>query len=179
MLSARQNIAAEKLGFKALFIHRNWSTWTTEGALIRFFGDESPWNASGLGSNDPGHNREDTAEDDTFNSLYPINPDYVCDWIRPGKYVAWNLLEAFKRDLPYLLRFHRVTRRFKSKADQLAEQELKQTYVVVPEENMTARRLLKGIAEQLPSGWQATQFPGRLILYKEQTDYRHGQRIWP
>jgi len=89
MLAARQNIDTEKLGFKALFIHKNWTTWTTEAALIRFFGEESPWNASGLGSNDPGHNREDTAEEDTFNSLYPIDPNYVCDWISSGEYVLY------------------------------------------------------------------------------------------
>jgi hypothetical protein len=44
---------------------------------------------------------------------------------------------------------------------------------------MSARELLREIARQLPTGWQATQFPGRLILYKEQTEYRHGKRIWP
>lgn len=179
MLAARQNIDTEKLGFKALFIHKNWTTWTTEAALIRFFGEESPWNASGLGSNDPGHNREDTAEEDTFNSLYPIDPNYVCEWISTGKYLAWELLEAFKKELPYLLRFHKVTKKFKSKADQQAVQELKATKVDVPANNMSAKGLLIEIAKQLPEGWQATQFPGRLILYKEQATYRHGQRIWP
>lgn len=179
MLAARQNIDTDKLGFKALFIHKNWTTWTTEAALIRFFGEESPWNASGLGSNDPGHNREDTAEEQTFNSLYPIDPNYVCDWISPGTYLAWELLEAFKKDLPYLLRFHKVTKKFKSKADHQAVQELKDTQVNVPSKNMSAKGLLVEIAKQLPDGWQATQFPGRLILYKEQTNYRHGQRIWP
>jgi hypothetical protein len=44
---------------------------------------------------------------------------------------------------------------------------------------MSAKDLLVEIAKQLPDGWQATQFPGRLILYKEQADYRHGRRIWP
>ena len=179
MLSARQNIDIDKLGFKALFIHRNWTTWTTESALIRFFGEESPWNASGMGSNDPGHNREDTAEEDTFNSIYPVDPDYVCDWIEPGEVRAWHLLNAFKRRLPYLLRFQRVTRRFGSDVDHEAEQELKETEISVPHSDMSARTLLREIAKQLSSGWQATQFPGRLILYKEQTEYRHGQRIWP
>lgn len=179
MLSARQNIDIEKLGFKALYIHRNWTTWTTEAALIRFFSEESPWNASGMGSNDPGHNREDTAEEDTFNSMYPIDSGYVCSWIEPRDYVAWDLLEAIKRGLPYLLRFHRVTRKFRSAIDERAEHELKQTTIAVPRPNMTANDLLIEVARQLPAGWQATQFPGRLILYKEQTDYRHGQRIWP
>jgi predicted Rdx family selenoprotein len=179
MLAARQNIDIEKLGFKAMLIHKNWTTWTTEAALIRFFGEEAPWNASGLGSNDPGHNREDTAEEATFNSRYPIDPCYVCDWIPSGEHVAWDLLEAFKKDLPYLLRFHKVTRKFKSQADHQAVKELKETRVSVPSENMSAKDLLVTIAKQLPVGWQATQFPGRLILYKERAVYRHGHRIWP
>lgn len=179
MLTARQNIETDQLGFKALFIHRNWTTWTTEAALIRFFGEESPWNASGMGSNDPGHNREDTAEDDTFNSQYPIDPDYKCDWIEPAELSAWDLLHVFKKTLPYLLRFQRVTKRFHSDADRDAENELKHTRISVPSAGMSAKDLLREIAMQLPDGWQATQFPGRLILYKESTPYRHGQRIWP
>ncbi len=140
MLSARQNIDISKLGFKAIFIHRNWTTWTTEAALIRFFGQESPWNASGMGSNDPGHNREDTAEEDTFNSMYPINPDYACDWIEPGDFRAWELLDALKKGLPYLLRFHRVTRKFKSAVDHEAEQALKETHIAVPRSTRWPRK---------------------------------------
>lgn len=179
VLSGRQNIEIERLGFKGLYIHRNWSTLTTEAALIRHFRESSPWNTSGMGSNDPGHNREDSAEDDTFNSLYPINPDFVCDWIQPGEYTAWKLLADLKKGLPYLLRYHRVTRRFRSQADRDAEEELKKTKVIVLDANVSARNLLLEIASQLPDGWQATQFSGRLILYKEQTKYRHGHTFWP
>ena len=179
ILAARQNIDISALGFKAMYIHRNWTTWTTEAALIRFSGEQSPWNTSGWGSNDPGHNREDTAEEDTFNSQYPIDPGYKCDWIDPGEYLAWHILNALKKGLPYLLRFHRVTRKFREPEDHFAERELKETRVVVGRAAMSARELLRDIARQLPVGWQATQFPGRLILYRERTEYRHGHRIWP
>jgi hypothetical protein len=111
--------------------------------------------------------------------MYPIDPDYVCDWIEPGEFCAWDLLRELKKELPYLLRFHRVTGKFKNAADHEAEQELRDGKIVVPRGNMSASALLREIAKQLSSGWQATQFPGRLILYKEKTAYRHGQRIWP
>jgi hypothetical protein len=178
MLAARKNIDIEKIGFKALYIHRNWTTWTTETALIRFFGEESPWNLSGMGSNDPGHNREDTAEEDTFNRRYPIDPNISCDWVQAGEYVAWDLLSMIKRDLPYLLRFHKVTRKFNRTIDREAEAELKSTIVIVPKSGMPAGSLLVEIAKQLSNGWQATAFPGRLILYKESVNYQHGDVIW-
>jgi len=179
VLSARQNIEIEKMGFKALYIHRNWTTWTTETALIRFSGEESPLNASGMGSNDPGHAREDTAEEDTFNSRYPIDPNFPCDWIQAGEYVAWDLLNAIKRDLPYLLRYHRITKKFKGPIEREAESELKSTKIKVPASGMPAAKLLIEIARQLSDGWQATAFPGRLILYKEKVRYNHGTVIWP
>ena len=99
--------------------------------------------------------------------------------IEPGHYAAWDVLSSFKKRLPYLLRFQRVTRKFKSVADHEAERELRQTTLTVPREDMTATELLLEIAKRLPAGWQATEFPGRLILYKEQTEHRRGRRIWP
>jgi hypothetical protein len=29
------------------------------------------------------------------------------------------------------------------------------------------------------ANWQATRFPGHVILYKEQRTYKHGIKIWP
>ena len=132
-----------------------------------------------MSSRDPGREQEDTTEEDTFNSLYPIDPDYMCNWIEPGDYVAWELLAKFKKGLPYLLRYHRITSESNEQSDLDAEQELKSTKISVPALRLTARSLLREIAKQLPRGWQATQFPGRLILYKEQKQYRRGLRIWP
>jgi hypothetical protein len=179
-LSARQNIDVTKLGFKALYIHRNWTTWTTEEAMIRHFSGTPLWNTSGFGSNDPGHNREDTAEEDTFNNQYPINPNIICDWIGPQTSSAWDVLSELKnsRKLPYLFRFHRVTRRFHRDIDREAERQLKETRITIPLAGMMVRELLIEIAKQLGAGWQATQFKGRLILYKEHVDYNHGTVLW-
>jgi hypothetical protein len=54
----------------------------------------------------------------------------------------------------------------------------KDVTVAVPRDDMTARDLLRTIAQALP-GWQATAFPSHLILYKEDRTYKHGQVIWP
>ena len=43
---------------------------------------------------------------------------------------------------------------------------------------MPAEELLKLITQNLP-GWQATRFPGHMILYKERRAYDHGKVIWP
>jgi hypothetical protein len=179
-LSARQNLDITSLGFKALYIHRNWTTWTTEEAMIRHFGNSSLWNASGFGSNDPGHNREDTAEDDTFNNQYPINPDIPCTWIGPEAATAWEILSALKdrKKLPYLFRFHKVTNKFKRQLDRDAQSQLQTTRVSIPRLNMTVREILIEVARQLGAGWQATQFKGRLILYKERVDYNYGSILW-
>ena len=179
-LSARQNLDVTALGFKALYIHRNWTTWTTEEAMIRYFGDVCQWNASGFGSNDPGHNREDTAEDDTFNNQYPINSDVPCTWIGPGMLTAFDVLTALKdgNKLPYLFRFHRVNPRRQRTVDVEAQNYLKDTNVVIPRANMSVRDLLIEVTKQLGPGWQATQFKGRLILYREHVDYRHGTILY-
>ena len=48
--------------------------------MIEHFGVNGriPWNSSGYGSNDPGRKRDHTAENGTFNDLYPINIDKPC-----------------------------------------------------------------------------------------------------
>jgi hypothetical protein len=48
--------------------------------------------------------------------------------------------------------------------------------VDIPGARMTAEDLLRVIAQSLP-GWQATAFPGHLILYEEHREYIHGQVI--
>ncbi|MGA2584801.1 MAG: Eco29kI family restriction endonuclease [Tepidisphaeraceae bacterium] len=179
-LSARLNLDVSTLCFKALYIHQNWTTWTTENALIRHFSPLTPslWNTSGFGSNDPGHNREDTAEDDTFNNDYPINPDITCIWIGRRTAKAWDILSELKENLPYLLRFHKVTNKFKRQIDHEAQNQLKLTDITIPRDGMTVREVMIEIARQLGAGWQATQFKGRLILYKERVEYNYGNVLY-
>ena len=87
-----------------------------------------------------------------------------------GEYSAYELLKSLKRGLPYLLRFEMLEG--KPHPDHLAAK------VKVPADGMAAKELLKLIAKKLP-GWQATAFPGHMILYKEKISYKHGNTIWP
>jgi len=43
---------------------------------------------------------------------------------------------------------------------------------------MPARDLLRLIVGRLP-GWQATVFPGHMILYRETKAYKHGEVLKP
>lgn len=174
-LSARVGIDVATIGYKALYIHRNWTTWTTETAMIDFFGSEKlPWNASGYGSNDPGRNRDHTDESETFNARYPINLDVPCIGVTAGEFNAFDALIALSRKLPYTLRFQRVTQKSKGKEAKEAEANLKTTTVTVPEEPYTVREAIMSLVGQLSPGWQATALRGRVILYREKAEYEHG-----
>jgi hypothetical protein len=80
------------------------------------------------------------------------------------------VLKSLKGGLPYLLRFETVEA--KPHPDHIAAK------VTVPNDGMPANELLKLVAKRLPH-WQATAFPGHLILYKERRPYKHGTVIWP
>lgn len=144
-LSSRTNIDISAVGFKALFLHKNWTTWATEDALIRHYGSTALWNSSGFGSNDPGRRRDETAEENTFNSRYPINPDIACDWVKPGIHSALNALQELKECLPYLLRFQRVTAKSNMAEDRLAERQLRETSVTLSA-GLSVRHFVRSIA---------------------------------
>lgn len=173
-LSARQNIHVERLGFKGLYIHKNWTTWTSEDVLLRRYATTCAWNNSGYGSNDPGRNREDTdigAGD--FHQQYPIRADWVVNEIQPGKYEANALLRQLKAELPYLLRYETARpKRWKEGSPKYNGRELE-----VERAGMTAEELIASIARQLGPTWQATRFPSRYILYEEARAYVHGVKV--
>lgn len=175
-LAARQNIHVERLGFKGLYIHKNWTTWTSEDVLLRRYAATCAWNNSGYGSNDPGRNREDTdigAGD--FHQQYPIRADWVVNEIQAGPYEANVLLKLLKSVLPYLFRYETDRpKRWKEGSRKYNGREL-----VVERAGMTAEDLIASIARQLGPSWQATRFPSRYILYEENRTYVHGIRIEP
>lgn len=177
-ISGRRNIDVAHMGFKCLYVHPNWTALAPENALIKYhrkLGQGTcPWNGNGFGPHDPGRERETTNKPtEGFDAQYPIRTGLPCIWITPGEYTAFALLKSFKGSLPYLLRFEGAApKSSKPHPDLLA------TKVKVPSEGMGAKDLLKLIAKNLP-GWQATMFPGHMILYKENRTYQHGKKIWP
>jgi hypothetical protein len=62
--------------------------------------------------------------------------------------------------------------------EQKPHADYKDVTVTIPQDDMSARDLLRIIAQALP-WWQATAFPSHMILYKEDRPYAHGQIIWP
>lgn len=185
-LEGRRNIDVRKMGFKCLYIHRNWTALAPESSLIRHYRrhrQDAAWNGNGFGPNDPGRRRETTQKrPDGFDMTYPIRDDWSCDFIESGNWNVYELLLALKKGLPYLLRFQKkdsakgktaklktVNRAAKGKA----HPDLVNASVEVPRAGMPARELLKIIADALPK-WQATVLPSHMILYREKRKYEYG-----
>jgi predicted GIY-YIG superfamily endonuclease len=177
-IAGRKNISVAEMGFKCLYVHPNWTALAPEDALIKYhrkLGKGScPWNGNGFGPHDPGRERETTNKPtEGFDVTYPIREDWECSWVKAGDYKAHELLKSLKGGLPYLLRFE-----MEAPKSQKPHPDLAGAGVRVPRSGMRADELLKLIAARL-TGWQATAFPGHLILYKERRDYHHGKTIWP
>ncbi len=172
-LSGRCGIDIGDCGFKGLYVHHNWAAAAHEDALIKFFQDQCEWNNSGFGSNDPGRERESTKYKPThFDSRFPIN----LDWATPlpgGEYQIDDLLQKLKEASPYTFRFELDGRK-----RGVPHPELAGAAVVLPAAQLSVRAVLDIVRAALPAGWQATQLPGRVILYKEAREYTHGNLLW-
>lgn len=176
-LAGRRNIDVADMGFKCLYVHRNWTSLAPEKILIKHFkdADHAEWNGIGFGPHDPGRDRETTAKPPHgFDSRFPIRHDWPVDSVTAGEHNARDLLMAMKSELPFLLRYQT--------ADSNRWREGHPAYndvtVNVPEDAMPARDLLRIIAQAIP-GAQATVFVSHMILYIEQRAYPHGEVIWP
>jgi hypothetical protein len=176
-ISGRRNIQIDEMSFKCLFLSNNWVALAPEASLIRHFeqsGFPADWNGSGFGSKDPGNNREETKKPpDGFDVKYPIRDDWQCDGINPGTWNCLDLLLSLKDNLPYLLRFQ-----FKYSYYRKGHPGYNEATVEVPVKEMPARDLLRLIVSCL-DGWQATVFPGHMILYQESRDYKYGEVLKP
>ena len=178
-IRGRRNITPERMSFKCVSVHRNWTALSPETALIRHYKDEPEacaWNGNGFGPHDPGRNRETTNKSPIgFDVQYPIREDWVVDGIAAGEYNGNALLRSVKEQLPYLLRYQTANR---SQWKQ-GHPDYNELTVTIPQAGMPAQQLLITIARQLPQGWQLTRFPGHFILYKENRQYAHGNVLWP
>lgn len=175
----RQNISLEQMGFKALFVHPNWTALAPEDSLIKYYrksgAGECPWNGNGFGPHDPGRERETTNKaPDGFDAQYPIKADWPCDWIGAGSHNCQELLEKVKKGLPYLLRYGTAN----PKNWRNGHPDFNTLEILVPFDEMPADELLIQVCKRIP-GWQLTQFPGHFIMYKEKRDYTHGLVLWP
>ncbi len=177
-IDGRRGIEVSSMSFKCLFLSNNWAALAPETSLLAHFKKikKSPkWNGNGFGPHDPGRNRETTNKPPQgFDARYRITDQWPCDWIKAGEWNCLELLLVLKAKLPYLLRFQ-VSNKNSLKN---GHPEYNDIVINVPNQSMPSRDLLRLIADNLP-GWQATVFPGHMILYKEDREYDHGEVLKP
>lgn len=73
--------------------------------------------------------------------------------------------------MPFVLRYEAVNKNYRQ-----GHPDYNDLSVVVPSTAMPVNGLLRLITERIP-GWQSTQFPSHIILYKESREYIHGTVI--
>jgi hypothetical protein len=177
-IKGRVNISPKDMGFKCLYVGKNWTTLAPEEALIKYFKAQGEgqceWNGNGFGPHDPGRERETTDKPaEGFDAMYPIRKDWACDWIDAGDWNVLKLIVSLKNNLPFLLRYQTGGKKghyTKGHPDQRAAK------VTIPKKGMPADQLLSLVAKAMP-GWQATCFPGCMILYKESKKYSYGVKL--
>ena len=178
-LQHRRGMDIKEIAFKAVRV-MVFSNFDLETILIQELRRRNEnfiaWNDSGIGSNDPGTNREGQ-EPAEFDRQYPIDIDKPLDVIPAGTHNLRDLLVRIKDALPYLLRYEtditdgkgnkkRHARHTVGHADHRA------AMVEIPAGPITMRDFLTIVVHALPE-WQATVLPGRVILYRERTDYQY------
>ena len=177
----RWNLDPTQVGFKAVRI-MVFNSFDVEALLIdayaRMSGVRPSWNFSGFGANDPGRQREDTRSSQ-FNLGFPINIDIPLNLIAPGQYAPIDLLRLLKERLPYVLRYQtdKDPNRNTPGRWRQGHSEHADGVVQVNQPGMTMREIMVTVCGTLPPGWQATLFPERVILYKENRSYVAGQVI--
>jgi hypothetical protein len=161
----RAGLEPTRVSFKAVRIYV-FTAVDLETQLIRHYGGLSAvrWNGSGFGSNDPGRERDTTTyKAEHFDATYPIDIDRPLEIAFPTSGSAAILLAALKNSLPYVFRYEAAGPRARRTHPDLENTEVS----VSAGQPITARRVIQEIISQLPTGWQATQLPSHIILYKE------------
>ena len=179
-LQHRHGVDIADMSFKAVRI-MVFSNFDVEAILIHEMrkADSAalPWNDTGFGSNDPGHNRE-FEEPGDFDRANFINIDRLLDppLLSPGEIPLLDALIAMKEGLPYTFRYEtdlRANNRPSRYTQGHSDYQLPTSVINIPAEPLTLRNFLMLALAVLPDGWRATVFPGRVILYKEVTAYQY------
>lgn len=176
----RRNVRPEDVHFKAAQI-LVLTAMDIESRVIAHYRAE--WNGSGIGSNDPGRERETTNKPEFgFDARFPIDIDIPLEVLDPGTMTVHAALIALKEALPYTLRYEVQLPPGRTKAGSHdyrlnPHPDMQVSQVTIPAGPMTVRQTMKLIVAALPAGWQATYFVSHVILYKESRAYGHGTLI--
>lgn len=169
----RKGLFVEDIGFRAVRIYV-FTAMDLETELIRYYvlQGHSSWNKSGFGSNDPGRNRDDTnLKAGHFDLIYPIDIDVPLELSFPSGSSIASALAALRSYVPYTFRFEGAG------YGRSAHNDLHTALMPVVAMPLTTRKIITSALAILPSGWQATLLAGRVILYKENKEYRFGKVI--
>lgn len=170
----RHNLENGGVLFKALRVFV-FTAIDLESQLIAHYKGSSSlaWNKSGFGSNDPGRNRDDTrAKPTSFDALYPIDLDRQIRIVHDGQISASRVLSLLRDEVPYIIRWQSA-----EGSSRKPHSDLETSRLQLAGLRVTARQVIVQIMQSLPAGWQATLLAGRVILYQENRNYRHGDVI--
>lgn len=107
-----------------------------------------------------------------FDFQFPIDIDFPLEEDFSTCKTAADAVSRLKLAVPYTFRYESDGRR------RQPHPEISGAPVQLPVGPTTARKILARVVESLPSGWQATALPGRLLLYRETEDgYPSGQLL--
>lgn len=173
----RQNIDPGTIGFRAVRIFV-FSNLDVEAILIKELRkldrNALKWNTSGFGSNDPGRNREGQ-KPAPWDAARPINIDQPLTFMPNGRLSVLHVLKSLKQGLAYDFRYQtdlnangEPKKYTTGHADQRDAPDIELPAGRLP----TVRSVLQAVLSALPDGWRATIFPGRVILYQEDSPYR-------
>lgn len=170
----RHNLNPNSVKFKAVRVYV-FTAMDLEAQLIRHYSvtGQLPWNNSGFGSNDPGRERDTTnIKPEGFDSLYPIDIDRQVELLSLNNTSAADVLNALRGALPYTLRVQTAAR-----GSRRPHPELVAAQVNISSEISTTRQIIEAVLKSIPAGWQATALAGRIIMYREATEYPFGVLI--
>lgn len=176
----RLNLDPGQIGFKAIRI-LVFSNFDVEAILMKALREADPeallWNASGFGSNDPGHRRE-AQEPADFDKQRPIDIDRPLA-IPTGDYSILGLLVSLKDRLPYTFRFQTDLRDGTDKPQRftVGHADFRSAPSIALGEHDTLRSVLQTVLNVLPTAWKATVFPDRVILYKEAVSFPYAREV--
>jgi hypothetical protein len=121
------------------------------------------WNGSGFGAKDPGKERDTTKyKPEHFDTWYPIDIDRELDGDFPVDGKAATIVQALKKQLPYVFRIQGNDEGRGAHLD-LISCEIRLS------RPLTTRSILNQLVQQLPPGWHATKLPSHVIMYKDDT----------
>jgi hypothetical protein len=168
-LSGRIGIPMGEIGFKAILLHRNWSTSANENLLIQTFKKigQCEWNGMGFGPKDTGGKRDDT-KPNAFDTAYPINHNLHLDGL-PSELTVSELVVLLKKRLPFVFRHDKHL--LPDSSDEASR--------AVRPANAEAWELVKQLADVLGPNWQATLFANRITLYQRRTSFENANEIYP